>query len=225
MTDPTAAVARRLGHATRRLTTAEVGGRRRPSRHSAKPQCLRWETIPRRSTRAWPRATARPCATSSRSRMITSSSTTAAVRRHLASAAASASQPAALLTPELACHTHLTTTITDGAVPKVVAAYHHSLSERCERNPDRWIGEYRPLVADSRAMVAEMIGARTEDVVMVENASTGARALISTVFRPFPDQLWSVLTHRRQHRPPPSRQYYRQKHPPPQLGGDQSDQY
>ena len=44
-----------------------------------------------------------------------------------------------------------------------MAAYHRSLSDRCERNPDRWIGEYRPLVADSRGMIAQLIGARTED--------------------------------------------------------------
>jgi selenocysteine lyase/cysteine desulfurase len=65
-----------------------------------------------------------------------------------------------------------------GAVPKVVAASHHALSERCERNPDRWIGEYRPIVAEARGLVADLIKARSEDVVMVENASTGVNTVL-----------------------------------------------
>ena len=65
-----------------------------------------------------------------------------------------------------------------GAVPKVVAAHHRALSERCEANPDRWIGEYRPFVVEARGEIARLIRASTEDVVMVENASTGVNTVL-----------------------------------------------
>lgn len=61
----------------------------------------------------------------------------------------------------------------------MVAAHHRALSERCERNPDRWLGEYRPIVAEARGLIAEQIKARgPEDVVMVENASTGVNTVL-----------------------------------------------
>jgi isopenicillin-N epimerase len=71
-----------------------------------------------------------------------------------------------------------------GAVPNVVRAYHDSLSERCERNPDRWMGEYRPLVAESRGLIADMIHADAADVVMLENASAGVNTILRHIEPP-----------------------------------------
>lgn len=67
-----------------------------------------------------------------------------------------------------------------GCPPLPVIAACRALDSEAEANPDRWMRfGYPPRLADVRQRIAAMIGAKTEECVMIPNASHG----ISTVLR------------------------------------------
>jgi selenocysteine lyase/cysteine desulfurase len=66
-----------------------------------------------------------------------------------------------------------------GAVPKMVAARQYELMKEAESFPDKWFREdIYEKTAESRKYVSDLIGARVEDVVLVENASTAVNGII-----------------------------------------------
>ena len=75
-----------------------------------------------------------------------------------------------------------------GTVPRDVMAELHRLQEQCEDDPDTWIQQpsgYRGKLEEARHEVAQYVGAETENVVFVENASGGCNAFLRSLsFQP-----------------------------------------
>jgi selenocysteine lyase/cysteine desulfurase len=75
-----------------------------------------------------------------------------------------------------------------GTVPRDVMEELHRLQEQCEDDPDTWIQQpqgYRGFLETARAAIAEYVGAGSEDVVFVENASAGCNAFLRSLsFQP-----------------------------------------
>ncbi|EGD80930.1 hypothetical protein PTSG_01513 [Salpingoeca rosetta] len=70
-----------------------------------------------------------------------------------------------------------------GATPKSVRAYQEQLTTQMEARPDDWFrGGYQRLLDATRAQLAAYVSANADDVVFVENASSGVNA----VLRSFP---------------------------------------
>jgi len=69
-----------------------------------------------------------------------------------------------------------------GATPKSVLEAVNQLTLRIEANPDLFHRvEYQPLLINSRQKIANLIGAKLDEVVLVSNASMG----VNTVLRNF----------------------------------------
>ncbi|KAF7302931.1 PLP-dependent transferase [Mycena kentingensis (nom. inval.)] len=67
-----------------------------------------------------------------------------------------------------------------GSIPRAVSAYCRKLDAQTESNPDRWMRKtYLPMLTAVRTRLADLLGAKPEECVLVTNASTG----ISTVLR------------------------------------------
>lgn len=62
-----------------------------------------------------------------------------------------------------------------GATPRsVIAAQHTILTTQAEARPDDWFRkDYKTLLSSLRARMAQFINANKDDVVFVENASSG----------------------------------------------------
>ncbi|KAH6876677.1 lolT-1 [Coprinopsis sp. MPI-PUGE-AT-0042] len=69
-----------------------------------------------------------------------------------------------------------------GATPKIVMDAAQQLGRRIEANPDRFhLLEYKPLLVKTRQQIAAMVGAQTDEVVLVSNVTLA----INTVLRNF----------------------------------------
>ena len=74
-----------------------------------------------------------------------------------------------------------------GVVPHDVMAELHRLQEQCEADPDIWIGSgYRTLLTEAREAMADYVGADSDNLVFVENASGGCNSFIRSVAAQFP---------------------------------------
>ncbi|PPQ86611.1 hypothetical protein CVT26_012983 [Gymnopilus dilepis] len=66
-----------------------------------------------------------------------------------------------------------------GTPPKPVLRAAEELTAKIEANPDYFIRiEYLPLLADVRHRLATFVGAKTEEVVLVTNASVGLNTIL-----------------------------------------------
>ncbi|KIO28353.1 hypothetical protein M407DRAFT_243035 [Tulasnella calospora MUT 4182] len=66
-----------------------------------------------------------------------------------------------------------------GGVAKPVTEYCEALARRAEERPDRFFRfEYIPLLAETRQRVADLIGADTEEVVIMENATHAINTIL-----------------------------------------------
>jgi selenocysteine lyase/cysteine desulfurase len=69
-----------------------------------------------------------------------------------------------------------------GSLPLPVKTYVDQLENEAEANPDLWYRfTYQPRLTAVRAQVAQLIGARADECVMVQNTSVG----LNTVLREF----------------------------------------
>ncbi|EAU87175.1 lolT-1 [Coprinopsis cinerea okayama7 len=69
-----------------------------------------------------------------------------------------------------------------GSTPRIVLDAAQQLTRRIEANPDKFhLLEYKPLLVKTRTQIASMIGAQTDEVVLVMNATLA----INTVLRNF----------------------------------------
>ncbi|MFO0552842.1 MAG: aminotransferase class V-fold PLP-dependent enzyme [Polyangiaceae bacterium] len=69
-----------------------------------------------------------------------------------------------------------------GAVPRPVREHAAALRERQERDPVHFfLDELEPLLDETRASVAELVGARASDLVLVPNATTGANTVLASL--------------------------------------------
>ncbi len=69
-----------------------------------------------------------------------------------------------------------------GAAPKVVLAKQDELRTQLEREPVRFmVRELEPLLDDARAVLAEFVGADTESIAFVPNATTGVNAVLRSL--------------------------------------------
>jgi hercynylcysteine S-oxide lyase len=69
-----------------------------------------------------------------------------------------------------------------GSTPKIVMDAAQQLGRRIEANPDRFhLLEYKPLLVKTRQQISAMIGAQTDEVVLVSNVTLA----INTVLRNF----------------------------------------
>jgi len=69
-----------------------------------------------------------------------------------------------------------------GAAPKVVLAKQDELRTQLEREPVRFmVRELEPLLDDARAMLAEFVGADTESIAFVPNATAGVNAVLRSL--------------------------------------------
>jgi selenocysteine lyase/cysteine desulfurase len=69
-----------------------------------------------------------------------------------------------------------------GSLPLPVKRYVDALEDEAEANPDKWCRfTYYPLLTAVREQVAQLIGAPTDECVIVQNTSVG----IATVLRNF----------------------------------------
>jgi isopenicillin-N epimerase len=69
-----------------------------------------------------------------------------------------------------------------GATPKAVLAKQAELRARLEAEPVRFMArELEPLLDDVRRRVAEFVGAQSEDLVFVANATTGVNAVLRSL--------------------------------------------
>ncbi|KIY69533.1 PLP-dependent transferase [Cylindrobasidium torrendii FP15055 ss-10] len=67
-----------------------------------------------------------------------------------------------------------------GTVPRPVTRFCNELTNKVEANPDRYHRfSFKPLLVDSRERIAQLVGAHTDEVVFVSNAT----AAINTVMR------------------------------------------
>jgi isopenicillin-N epimerase len=65
-----------------------------------------------------------------------------------------------------------------GATPVAVLNYQHSLRERLERQPIRFLArELEELLDEARSQLADFIGADTDDLAFIPNATVGVNAL------------------------------------------------
>ena len=73
-----------------------------------------------------------------------------------------------------------------GSCPRVVLEFQGRLRERLERQPLRFLlREFEGLWDDTRAAVAEFVGAESEDIVFVPNATTGVNTVLRSLrFQP-----------------------------------------
>ena len=72
-----------------------------------------------------------------------------------------------------------------GAIPRAVFEAHQALAERSHFNYDTWNGEMiGGGFLESRTLIAELITAEVDDVVMVENASVGMNAAVRSLEPP-----------------------------------------
>jgi selenocysteine lyase/cysteine desulfurase len=66
-----------------------------------------------------------------------------------------------------------------GSIPLPVSAAARELSMSVEANPDHFfLGSYRPLLVNVRRQLAQMIGADTDECVLVSNATTGINVVL-----------------------------------------------
>lgn len=66
-----------------------------------------------------------------------------------------------------------------GTFPKSVAQYQRQLQLKSEAKPDTFLRyTYPKLLADSRAAIAPLVGAHTDEVVFVPNATTGVNTVL-----------------------------------------------
>jgi hypothetical protein len=72
-----------------------------------------------------------------------------------------------------------------GTVPSIVFDAHVSFLREQESRPDEWFrNKYYKLVDESRRVISQLINARTEDVVLVENASAAVNSILrSSVYK------------------------------------------
>jgi len=69
-----------------------------------------------------------------------------------------------------------------GAAPKVVLAKQDELRTQLEREPVRFmVRELEPLLDDARAVLAEFVGADTESIAFVPNATAGVNAVLRSL--------------------------------------------
>ena len=69
-----------------------------------------------------------------------------------------------------------------GACPAPVFARYQELQRELERNPSEFLGRrFHDLLAEARAALAGFVGARTEDLVFVPNATAGLNAVIRSL--------------------------------------------
>jgi len=69
-----------------------------------------------------------------------------------------------------------------GAAPKVVLARQDELRTQLEREPVRFmVRELEPLLDDARAVLAEFVGAGTESIAFVPNATAGVNAVLRSL--------------------------------------------
>ncbi len=69
-----------------------------------------------------------------------------------------------------------------GAAPKVVLAKQDELRTQLEREPVRFmVRELEPLLDDARAMLAAFVGADTESIAFVPNATAGVNAVLRSL--------------------------------------------
>jgi isopenicillin-N epimerase len=69
-----------------------------------------------------------------------------------------------------------------GATPRVVLAAQAALRDRLERQPVAFFREeYQPRLDASRKALADFLGAATEDLVLVENATAGVNAVLRSL--------------------------------------------
>lgn len=69
-----------------------------------------------------------------------------------------------------------------GAVPRPVAEAQFAYYMECESEPDVWMRTtYYEKIVNSRAAIAEVINAESENVVLVENASSAINSILRTI--------------------------------------------
>ena len=69
-----------------------------------------------------------------------------------------------------------------GACPVPVFERYQALQLELERNPVEFLGRrFDTLMAEARAVLAEFVGARAEDLVFVPNATAGLNAVIRSL--------------------------------------------
>ncbi|TFK67270.1 PLP-dependent transferase [Pluteus cervinus] len=69
-----------------------------------------------------------------------------------------------------------------GSLPRPVAEVVNQLAVEAEANPDRFHRfTYQPLLTESRAQIAKLIGAKTDECVLVHNASLGVNTVLRNI--------------------------------------------
>jgi len=69
-----------------------------------------------------------------------------------------------------------------GACPKAVLAAQQSLRSQMEQEPLRFFGrEWEPLIDNARSQLAEFVGADIQDLVFVNNATTGVNSVLRSL--------------------------------------------
>ncbi|MBD2210322.1 aminotransferase class V-fold PLP-dependent enzyme [Nostoc linckia FACHB-104] len=69
-----------------------------------------------------------------------------------------------------------------GACPKAVLSVQQKLRSQLEQEPINFFGrEWEPLIDNARSKLAEFVGADSEDVVFVNNATTGVNAVLRSL--------------------------------------------
>lgn len=69
-----------------------------------------------------------------------------------------------------------------GACPKAVLAVQQSLLSQLEQEPLRFFGrEWEPLLDNARSKLAEFVGANIQDLVFVNNATTGVNSVLRSL--------------------------------------------
>ncbi|MBD2198867.1 MULTISPECIES: aminotransferase class V-fold PLP-dependent enzyme [Calothrix] len=69
-----------------------------------------------------------------------------------------------------------------GACPKAVLAVQQKLRSQLEQEPLRFFGrEWEPLIDNARNQLAEFVGADSEDLVFVNNATTGVNSVLRSL--------------------------------------------
>jgi isopenicillin-N epimerase len=70
-----------------------------------------------------------------------------------------------------------------GACPKAVLAAQQSLRSRLELEPLRFFGrEWEPLLDNARSKLAEFVGADSQDLVFIPNATTGVNSVLRSLW-------------------------------------------